>query len=81
MDRLPASGNLRKTMRPMFRQAHHEAVPLKSLGLILSLSKDEAQIQAFQLGATPPRRAVRKQIDGETSCPSRSRLRAKSFPS
>jgi hypothetical protein len=69
----------------MVRQAHHEVQALKSLGLILSLSKDEAQIQAFsaacQAGATPPRRAFRKQIDGETSCPSRSRLRAKSFPS
>jgi hypothetical protein len=34
----------------MVRQAHHEAKPLKTLGLILSLSKDEAKIsrKAFE---------------------------------
>ncbi len=31
-------------MLPMVRQAHHESNSLKILGLILSLSKDEARI-------------------------------------
>jgi hypothetical protein len=30
-------------MLPMVRQAHHEVNPLKTLDLILSLSKDEAK--------------------------------------
>ena len=31
----------------MVRRAHHEAKPLKTRGLILSLSKDEAKISCF----------------------------------
>jgi hypothetical protein len=34
-------------MLPMLRQAHHEYNPLKTLSLILSLSKDEAKISYF----------------------------------
>jgi hypothetical protein len=47
---------------PMVRQAHHEDDALKTLSLILSLSKDEAKISYFfssLLGCAPPNR-IRK---------------------
>jgi hypothetical protein len=50
-------------MSPMVRQAHHEAKPLKTRGLILSLSKDEAKISCFFSGLLGLAAGVGKPIE------------------